>query len=267
MNHVANVKINFMPELPDLSVFAKNLNKALSGKTLRKVNIYKRARINVSKTKLKSGLEGEKLMKIYREGKQLYFEFQKSKLVALHLMLHGKLVWINYPNEAKFTLVEFMFDKKGIAITDFQRKASLMLNPPESTVPDALSPKVSVAFWKKTLQSKATIKNLLLDQHKIRGIGNAYADEILWKAGISPFSKAEKIPPTKIRSLASAVKKVLTTAEKQIAKEEPAIIGGEIRDFLAIHNARKKRSPSGALIRRKAGTRKTYYTDEQELFV
>src|SRR5690348_12119365 len=131
-----------MPELPDLSIFAKNLSKALSGKTLRKINVYKGARVNVSKAKLKSELEGEKLVKIYREGKQLYFAFRKNKLVALHLMLHGKLVWINQPNEAKFTLVEFMFDKKGIAITDFQRKASLTLNPEKSTVPDALSTKV-----------------------------------------------------------------------------------------------------------------------------
>lgn len=105
-----------------------------------------------------------------------------------------------------------------------------------------------------------------MDQQVVRGIGNAYADEILWNARISPFSKAEKIPASKIRSLASSVRKVLTRAEKQISKEEPGIIGGEIRDFLDIHNAKEKRSPTGALIRKKAGTRKTYYTDEQELF-
>jgi len=256
-----------MPELPDLSVFAKNLNKALSGKTLKKVNVYKRAKINVSKSRLKSQLEGKKLVRIYREGKQLYFAFGKNSIVAIHLMLHGKLVWINQPNETKYTLVEFMFDKRGIAITDFQRKASLTLNPEISTVPDALSPTVSSAFWKKALQSNASVKNLLLDQHVIRGIGNAYADEILWKAGISPFSKAQKIPASKIKPLASSVKKVLASAEKQIAKEEPGIIGGEVRDFLAIHNSKKKRSPTGALIRKKAGTRKTYYTDEQKLFV
>jgi formamidopyrimidine-DNA glycosylase len=255
-----------MPELPDLTVFAKNLNKVLAGKTLKKVNVYKGARINVSKAELKSALEGEKLKKIYREGKQLYFAFGKDKLIALHLMLHGKLEWIEHSNEAKYTLVEFIFDKKGIAITDYQRKASVTLDPEESTVPDALSRKISPAFWKKTLQSKASIKNLLLDQHVIRGIGNAYADEILWNARISPFSKAEKIPALKISSLASSVKKVLTRAEKQIGKEAPGIIGGEIRDFLDIHNAKKKRSPTGALIRKKAGTRKTYYTEEQQLF-
>jgi formamidopyrimidine-DNA glycosylase len=264
---MAVIKIFSMPELPDLSVFAKNLNKALAGKTLRKINVYKGARINVSKSKLKSALEGEKLSKVYREGKQLYFAFGKGKLVALHLMLHGKLVWITEPKEAKYTLIEFIFDKKSIAVTDFQRKASLTLDPKESTVPDALSKKVSPGFWKEALQSKASIKNLMLDQHVVRGIGNAYADEILWRAGISPFSKAEKIPGPKIKSLASSVKKVLASAEKQIAKEEPGIIGGEVRDFLDIHNAKKKKSPSGGIIRKKAGTRKTYYTDEQELFI
>lgn len=96
-----------MPELPDLSVFAKNLNKALAGKTVKKMNVYPGAKISVSKAKLKSTLEGEKLLKIYREGKQLFFAFRNNNLLALHLMLHGKLVWIQEPGEAKFTLVEF----------------------------------------------------------------------------------------------------------------------------------------------------------------
>lgn len=64
-----------------------------------------------------------------------------------------------------------------------------------------------------------------------------------------------------------ALKKVLRNAEKQVAKAAPGIIGGEIRDFLLIHNAKKKKSPTGATIKMSTtGGRKTYYTDEQELF-
>jgi formamidopyrimidine-DNA glycosylase len=118
------------------------------------------------------------------------------------------------------------------------------------------------------LSAKRTvIKTILLDQHIIRGIGNAYADEILWEAGISPFSIANKIPADKIKDLAAAIKKVLKDGEHQIKKEKPDIISGEVRDFLKIHNARKKESPTGASIQQKAiGGRKTYFTEEQKLY-
>ncbi len=98
---------------------------------------------------------------------------------------------------------------------------------------------MNTSFLKETLSAKKTvIKTILLDQHIIRGIGNAYADEILWEAGISPFSVANKIPADKIKDLAAAIKKVLKDGEHQIKKEKPDIISGEVRDFLKIHNSR-----------------------------
>jgi formamidopyrimidine-DNA glycosylase len=89
----------------------------------------------------------------------------------------------------------------------------------------------------------------------------------LWEARISPFSIANQIPPAGIKKLATATRKVLRNAIKQIAKKSPGIIGGELRDFLVIHNAKRKTSPGGAAIHQKmAGGRKTYFTDEQELY-
>jgi formamidopyrimidine-DNA glycosylase len=152
-------------------------------------------------------------------------------------------------------------------MTDYQRNARIKLNPEISPVPDALSPEANLRFWKETLQSRATIKNLLIDQKVVRGIGNAYADEILWHAGISPFSIANKIPAPKVRKLAGSIKKVLKHAVQQIRKADPGIIGGEIRSFLSIHQAKKTHSPSGAIIQIKSsGGRKTYYTKEQKLY-
>jgi formamidopyrimidine-DNA glycosylase len=134
-------------------------------------------------------------------------------------------------------------------------------------VPDALDKSVTLSFWKEALQTKAIIKNVLLDQQVIRGIGNAYADEILWAAEISPFSISNKIPLPATRKLNSAVKKVLKNAMKQVKKTAPGIIGGEVRGFLSIHNAKKTESPTGKKIMHSvAGGRKTYYTGEQELF-
>jgi formamidopyrimidine-DNA glycosylase len=257
-----------MPELPDLQVFSRNLTKQLAGKTLEKINVSTGAKINVPKAKLKKELEGQKLARVYREGKELRFAFKNNAILGVHLMLRGKLFWFEEKNPHKHTLLEMIFSNPGyaLALTDFQRKATVTLNPSPSDVPDALSKEVNLSFWKDQLQSRATIKNLLLDQHIIRGIGNAYADEILWDAGISPFSVSNKLPAAKVKSLAASVKKVLTKAEKQIAKADPDIIGGEIRDFLLIHNADKKKSPGGATIKKTEGARKTYYTDEQKLF-
>jgi formamidopyrimidine-DNA glycosylase len=130
-----------------------------------------------------------------------------------------------------------------------------------------LSKEAGLKFWRDILKSGAGIKNLMLDQQVIRGIGNAYADEILWTAGISPFSKANQIPVKKIPQLVKAVRSVLQSAEKQIQKKEPGIIGGEIRDFLCIHNSKKKKSPAGApILFAIKGGRKTYYTREQQLY-
>jgi formamidopyrimidine-DNA glycosylase len=255
-----------MPELPDLQVFSRNLTKKLAGQRLDKLVITKKAKFS-SSAAIKKLVEKKKLVKVYREGKELRFEFEGKRILGLHLMLRGKLYWLEEGKEHKSTLAEFHFGDTGLVLTDPQRMARITAQPEPSKAPDALSKEITTAFLKKHLQSKAIIKNVLLDQHIIRGIGNAYADEILWKAHISPFSIAAKLPPSAVGALAKAIKSVLKNAEKQVSKAAPGIIGGEIRDFLAIHNARNKKSPTGKAIKWKEnGGRKTYYTSEQQLY-
>jgi formamidopyrimidine-DNA glycosylase len=257
-----------MPELPDLQVFSGNLNKMFAGKTLNKIIIENKKKLKNSVAEFKA-LEGSELKKVYREGKELYFQFSDKNILAMHLMLRGQLYFFEKKNTHKYTIAELLFDNDtGLALTDFQGMANVHLNPEESKAPDALSEEMNTSFLKETLAAKRTvIKTILLDQHIIRGIGNAYADEILWEAGISPFSVANKIPADKIKDLAAAIKKVLKDGEHQIKKEKPDIISGEIRDFLKIHNAKKEESPSGASIQQKTiGGRKTYFTNEQELY-
>lgn len=119
----------------------------------------------------------------------------------------------------------------------------------------------------KFAKTRTPVKTVLRDQKIIRGIGNAYADEILWNARISPFSPANKIPAEKVSVLTKSVKKVLEDAEKQILKEYPDIISGEYRDFMEVHNSRKKNTATGAAIKQELiSSRKTYFTDEQERF-
>lgn len=256
-----------MPELPDLQVFSRNLTKVLAGQRLEKMVIAKNAKFTSSAGSIKKALEKKKLVKVYREGKELRFEFEGDQVLGMHLMLRGKLYWFKDKNTHNSTLAEFYFEDTGLAFTDPQRMARITLQPAPAKAPDALSKEINTKFLQEHLQSKASIKNVLLDQHIIRGIGNAYADEILWKARISPFSIAAKIPAKAVRSLAAAIKSVLKNAEKQVSKAVPGIIGGEVRDFLSIHNAQNKKSPTGKAIKWKAtGGRKTYYTSEQQLY-
>lgn len=255
-----------MPELPDLQAFSHNVDKKLGGKTVKEIIIVNAQKLNVSHQQLKDTLEGQKLDKVYREGKELYLKFENGDVLALHLMLHGKLFLFDGKNENKYPIIELHFtDDTGLVLTDFQGIANPTLNPEEKESPDAMA--INADFLKTRLvKTKTNIKAVLLDQKIIRGIGNAYADEILWHAGLSPFSVSNKIPEAKLKDLTHAIHDVLKNAEKAILKSNPEIINGEVRDFMLIHNSKKTHSPKGAEIKVKEGSRKTYYTDEQELF-
>lgn len=258
-----------MPELPDLQVFSKNLTKMLSGKTVSKVSIPVAKKLNVTGSALQKALKGKKVSKVERVGKELHMVFTDGNVLGLHLMLRGQLFVDEERTEHKATIIEILFDGGlHFTMTDFQRQAVPTLNPEEKDVEDALAKKINAAFLKKAFAEETTaVKTWMMDQHKIRGIGNAYADEILWAAKISPFSICNKIPATKITVLARSIKKVLADAEKQIGKATPDAISGDLRDFLAVHNKKKTESPTGGKILKKSlGGRSTYFTEEQELF-
>jgi formamidopyrimidine-DNA glycosylase len=258
-----------MPELPDLQVFSRNLTKLIAGKKLSKVILHNDKKVKRSEKEFKKTLEGQKLKKIYREGKEIHLQFESGDVLGLHMMLRGQLHYFEGESTKKFPIIELKFsDDSGLIMTDFQGQATPTLNPEVKESPDALSPGVNYKFLKEKLgKTRSAVKNVLLDQHAIRGIGNAYADEILYQAGISPFSASNKIPDAHIKKLDKAIKKVLLQAEQHILKTHPDIISGEVRDFLDIHNSRKTHSPSGGeIIVETKGGRKTYYTEEQELF-
>jgi formamidopyrimidine-DNA glycosylase len=256
-----------MPELPDLQVFSGNLTKTLKGKKLENIEFKVAQKLNVPEKKVQETLKGQTLTKVTRIGKELHFEFNNGHILGLHLMLHGQLHLFDKSNEHKFTIVELLFEgDKGLVLTDFQKAATPTLDPEKNDTPDALD------FDEKYLQNKLSatrtpVKTVLMDQKVLRGIGNAYADEILYDAKLSPFSASNKIPAENVKQLAKSIKKVLEDAEKQILKNNPDIISGEYRDFLLVHQPKKKQTPAGQVIHQKpVGSRKTYYTDEQELF-
>ncbi len=256
-----------MPELPDLQVFARNLNQLFKGKTLEQVEVPHDKKLNVSIKILKDALKGAKLQEVKRVGKELYFEFDNKHILGLHLMLHGEFRLFDGENKHKPTIIELYFEgTQSLAVTDFQGAVTPTLDPEEKDAPDALDVDEEYLAGKLS-KTKTPVKTVLMDQKILRGIGNAYADEILWDAKISPFSPSNKLPHAVISKLVKSINKVLEDAEKQIIKSNPDLISGEVRDFLKVHVPRQKQTATGATIHQnELNSRKTYYTDEQELF-
>lgn len=256
-----------MPELPDLQVFSRNLTRLLKGKTVDDVIVYEDKKLNISAATLKKRLRDRTLTQVSRYGKELHFTFDDDTVLSLHLMLRGQL-FILGGEEHKNAIIALMFkDGTTLVLVDYQKNATPTLDPKIKDAPDAMDKEMNYSYLKEKLSAtRAAIKGVITDQHIILGIGNAYADEILWEAGISPFSAANKIPDDKVKDLATAIKNVLKEAEKQILELSPDIISGETRSFLKIHNAKVDKSPGGAAIHTKGTASKTYYTDEQVLY-
>jgi formamidopyrimidine-DNA glycosylase len=258
-----------MAELPDLTVFAGILNRRLKGKTLKELDVAVGKKINATEKEIKKALEGKKLLAVTREGKTLQLHFSGEQVLGLHLMLRGELVLLEKDLHPKYEILGFHFTGgEGFALVDLQKQATPTLNPIESKVPDALGDDMDYTYFSSLLAKKrTTIKTLLMDQHLIRGIGNSYADEILWDAKVSPFSIANAIPEKAVKKLYKSLGSVLQEAIKAIDKENGDDLRGELRDFMQVHGAKLKKSPTGAVIKSdKIGGRTSYYTEEQELY-
>ncbi|HZH97283.1 MAG TPA: DNA-formamidopyrimidine glycosylase family protein [Flavisolibacter sp.] len=257
-----------MPEIPDIEVFCRNLKQLLAGKQVANIKVVNGKKLKDDPTALSKALEGQNLLDVYRSGKELRMKFSKDVMLGIHLMLTGDLHLFDKTNERKSTIVEMHFkDGSGIALTDRMKNAAVTLNPVDKAGIDALDKALNFKKLKEIFDRKAAIKNVLLDQDLIRGIGNSYSDEILWETRISPFSKANAVPDEKIKELASAIKKVLKGATEKIYKNHPGKTHGEVKDYLQIHTKKKTESPTGSpILTAERGMLTTYYTDEQVVY-
>jgi formamidopyrimidine-DNA glycosylase len=256
-----------MPEIPDLNIFSRNVAKRLVGKTLTNINILIPRRLKLPEAAFKEALEGQALTAINRKGKQLYFVFGEGHVLSVQLMLYGAMHWYKGKNENKFTIAELLFtDGTGLAITDWQKADILTLDPEISKVPDAME--LPDGYLNTALKKIGKpIKTVLQEGKIVQGIGNAYVDEILYAAKLSPFSIANKVPENKIDILAKAIPQVLSEAEAHILRNFPDTITEKERDFLKVHLPRHELTPAGEpILHAEIAKRKTYYTAGQELF-
>lgn len=259
-----------MPELPDLTVFAENLRKVVVGKKIARVTYHLQKALKVSPENLSKSLVSSEIVKVERVGKQVCFTTSKGAALFVHLMLNGGFVLTSEKEVDRVDSPVFSLcfsDGSALVLNDPKGLANVSLNPESDPVPDGLS--VSAEYLKSKFQkkSKTLIKPFLLDQKLIGGIGNAYSDEILWKARISPKSEVGKLPPEAIDALVQAIPQVLKEATDYLRKHHPDMIAGEFREFLKVHNPSLKQSPTGSrIIKEQIASKKTYYTEEQKLY-
>jgi formamidopyrimidine-DNA glycosylase len=257
-----------MPELPDLTVFAANLDRRLSGKKVNAIDCHNTTRLNVVAEELHAAVVGKVVEKVERFGKEIAFTFSNRTRLIVHLMLAGRFVITDKPERLNDRMLTLLFaDGLALVVADPKGLAKIALNPQPGAAPDALE--VSATYLRKKAAEKprTLAKALLIDQAILRGIGNAYADEILWETRISPKALVGNIPGEVMDALVFAIRKVLTEAIEKIRAGHPDIIGGEVRDFLLIHNPQQKQSPTGhPIIKEKIASKTTYFTDEQILY-
>ncbi|MEP6747497.1 MAG: DNA-formamidopyrimidine glycosylase family protein [Bacteroidota bacterium] len=257
-----------MPEIPDIEVFTRNLDKIFAGKKLIRIKIVNGQKLKDPLSAYPKALDGKTLKRIYRSGKEMRFEFSEGVLLGLHLMLTGDIFTFDKLNDHHSAIAEFYFDNApGMVLTDRMKNANIKLDPVDKLGVDALSPDLNFKYLQAALKRKTTIKKILTDQNVIRGIGNSYSDEILWEARISPYSIAAAIPDDKIKDLVVITKKILKKEIEQIYTNFKGKINSEVKTFLKIHTKEKTKSPTGApIIIDQKGMMKTYYTKEQVLY-
>jgi formamidopyrimidine-DNA glycosylase len=262
-------KETVMPELPDLTVFSENLSSKLTGKRVTLVEYHKVKRLNVTPDVLQNALVNTTLDTVRRSGKEIELLFSGGPVLSIHLMLSGGFTVTQTPESVKFKVLTMSFeDGMALVVNDPRGLTVVNLNPVAATVPDALEIDGDYVRMKISTNRSLLAKAFLIDQSIVRGIGNAYADEILWLSRISPKSIMGKLPDANVNDLISAIRSVLIEAISEIKKINPDVTSGEIRDFLKIHNPDLLQSPNGRpIIKEQVATKTTYSTDEQILYV
>lgn len=208
-----------MPELPDIVVYIEALEKRVQGTTLERVRVASPFLLRTAVPPL-SSVHGKKLVQLRRLGKRICFGFEDDLWLVLHLMIAGRLHW--YDDRAKAAkargLASFEFSNGTLTLTEAgtQKRASLHVVAGEAGL-GTLNPgglevfEISEKEFAAALQAKNhTLKRALTDPRILSGIGNAYSDEILFTAQLSPFVQTQKLKPAEVSRLFEAVKSTLT---------------------------------------------------------
>jgi formamidopyrimidine-DNA glycosylase len=207
-----------MPEFPDIVVYIEALEKRIRGQVLKNIRTSSPFLLRTAVPPI-DALFGKSVVEITRLGKRICFGFEEDYWLVLHLMIAGRLHWYDDRGKAAKSrgLATFEFANGSLVLTEAgtQKRASLHviqgrtnlqnLNPGGLEVFEADLKQFTAALQKRN----HTLKRALTDPRIFSGIGNAYSDEILFEARLSPFTLTQKLTAEEIERLFAAVKSSL----------------------------------------------------------
>ena len=259
-----------MPELPEVELFKRHLDRTALGRTIRRV-VAKDARIvKPSPARLAASLAGARLRASRRHGKYLFVSVGKPGWLMLHFGMNGSLRhFVKEADEPPFDRLRFDFaDGHHLAYVNPRRigRVELVAGPEqfiaaERLGPDALDPRLRPGeFARAVAARRRDIKSVLMDQSVVAGIGNIYSDEILFQARLHPRARADRLDEAVLRRLFGKLRSVLRTAIRRGAGSEQAFERLP-RSFLLPERRKGGRCPrcGGAVAAARFGGRTAYF--------
>ena len=221
-----------MPELPDIVVYIEALQERVLNRRLEKVMINSPFLLRTAEPSINS-LESKAVLQLRRIGKRIGFGFEDDLWMVLHLMIAGRLHWKagttarKSARPPKNQLAAFAFDNATLTLTEAgtQRRAALHVIKGEANLAQLDRGGVEIfetdlATFSKILQAENhTLKRTLTEPRLFSGIGNAYSDEILWHAQLSPVALTQKLTMEEIKRLFHSTQSTLKLWIKTLRDE------------------------------------------------
>lgn len=238
-----------MPELPSVTVYVEHLQRRTVDRTLRSVRIASPFVLRSHEPPL-SAAAGRRVRAVERLGKRIVFTLSGELFLVLHLMVAGRLRWQEGAEPAaiprKIGLAGFRFDNGTLILTESgsKRRASLHLAAGAAGLADhrrgglEILESDAAAFRAALLRENHTLKRALADPRLFSGVGNAFSDEILHRAGLSPLQLTRRMTGEQIGALRAAGVAVLGEWTELLRAESGAAFPKKVTAFhprMAVH--------------------------------
>ena len=251
-----------MPELPDVTIYIEALEKRILNHTLNRVRIASPFLLRTATPPITS-IEGKKVVQLRRLGKRICIGFDGDRWLVLHLMIAGRLHRKEGPAKfSKLHLAAFEFDNGSLTLTEAstQKRASLHIFEGEAGL-NSIDPgghevsDITPKQFAEILQAENhTLKRALTDPRSFSGIGNAYSDEILWQAQLSPIALTQRLTPEEVARLYDATKHTLADWVERLREEAGNKFPEKVTAFrkeMAVHGRYREPCPRcGAKVQR-----------------
>ena len=249
-----------MPELPDVDVYVESLRSRIAGRRLERVRLLNPFLLRTAVPPLSSA-EGKRVATVQRVGKRIVISLDDGPYLVLHLMIAGRLRWLDAGQKppGRITLALFELENGTLAFTEAgtKRRASLhVVSSLEGIDPGGaeLSAIDVREFAARLKRENHTLKRALTDPRLFAGIGNAYSDEILHRARLSPIAMTAKLGDEEIERLFSASRHTLGEWTERLRKEAAGGFPEKVtafREGMAVHGRFGKPCPvCGAPVQR-----------------